>query len=525
MKGNIHHKKAAKRLLTLALAGIMTLPATIGAARETVHLDMEKNIQMALENNRTIKESAKDVEAAQWNLSNARRATGPTLTWAGTAVRVGGNSYSAYDNNRNFTNTLTAQYPLYTGGRNENTIESRTYSVNSADLTYENTKQTIRYNATSGYYDVLHYRNMVGVQQDSVNTLKVHLDNVNAQYRVGTVAKSDVLYSQVQLANAQQALVNAQNTYDLAMARLNNIIGLPADTFLDIHDQLQYTKYDLTLEDCTNYALANRPDGISAAYAVKSAQAAVDIAKAGYRPSVNAQLYKNIAGSKAFKDDNTDQWTAGITANWNIFDNGQTAAGVNQAKANLQKAEEILAQTKEAIELEVRQQYLNLVAAEKNIHTTSVAVAQAEEDYKIAQVRYSAGVDTNLSVMTAEEKLNSARTYYYQALYQYNNAKAALDKAMGVPVDMDAKLYSEEEAKSHSVAKAREAGDVHKNEQAGETPIKKSLKQPNMPTIETIPAPVSESAEKANEEANRLMRENTGTAANTKSVATELARQ
>ena len=54
------------------------------------------------------------------------------------------------------------------------------------------------------------------VQQDAVNTLQEHLDNVNAQYRVGTVAKSDVLASQVQLANAQQALVTAQNNYDIA---------------------------------------------------------------------------------------------------------------------------------------------------------------------------------------------------------------------------------------------------------------------------------------------------------------------
>ena len=512
-------------MLTLAVTGLLTAPiGSVALARETVQLDMERNIQMALENNRTIKQSAKDVDAAEWSLSNARRATGPTLTWNGTAVYADGQSYASYNSKRHFTNNLTAQYPLYSGGRNENTIESRKYSVNSADLNFENTKQTIRYNATAGYYDVLHYRNMVGVQQDSVNTLKVHLDNVNAQYRVGTVAKSDVLYSQVQLANAQQALVNAQNTYDLAMARLNNIIGLPADTFLDIHDQLQYTKYDLTLEDCTNYALANRPDGISAAYAVKVAKAAVDVAKAGYRPSVNAQVNRNIAGSNEFKDDRTDQWMAGISANWNIFDNGQTAAGVNQAKANLAKAEEALAQTREAIELEVRQQYLNMQAAEKNIHTTSVAVSQAEEDYKIAQVRYSAGVDTNLSVMTAEEKLNSARTYYYQALYQYNAGKAALDKAMGVPVDVDARLYSEEEANSHSVKKAREAGDVHKKKESIETPVKKSVNQPNMPTIETVPKPISDSAERANDEANRLMRENTVAVSNTKSVETELAR-
>jgi len=361
------------------------------------------------------------------------------------------------------------------------------------------------------------------VQQDSVNTLKVHLDNVNAQYRVGTVAKSDVLYSQVQLANAQQTLVNAQNTYDLAMARLNNIIGLPTDTILDIHDQLKYTKYEMSLDECTAYALDNRPDGLAADYAVKVAKAAVDTAKASYRPTVNAQVVRNMSGSSGFKDDYTDQWTAGVSANWNVFDNGQTSANVNQAKAALLKAEEVSKQTKEAIELEVRQQYLNMIAAEKNIHTTSVAVTQAEEEYKIAQVRYSAGVDTNLSVMSAEEKLNTARTYYYQALYQYNNSKAALEKAMGVPVDVYGSRYFNEENASHSYKKAREVANVKNISGELETPIRLAKDQPNMPTIETVPTPVPVRAEAANEEANRLVK-NTSDTSSARSVENELAR-
>ena len=77
----------------------------------------------------------------------------------------------------------------------------------------------------------------------------------------------------------------------------------------------------------------------------------------------------------------------------------------------LLKAQEASAQTDDQIRLEVRTAYLGLQAAEKNIQTTSVAVTRAEEDYKIAQVRYSAGVGTNLDVMDAEEKLTTlART-------------------------------------------------------------------------------------------------------------------
>jgi len=106
----------------------------------------------------------------------------------------------------------------------------------------------------------------------------------------------------------------------------------------------------------------------------------------------------------------------------------------------------------------VRTAYLNLQAAERNILTTQVAVARAEEDYKIAQVRYSAGVGTNLDVMDAEEKLTEARTNYYTALYNYNTSKASLDKAMGIPVDLDVVKYTEAETAGKTYVKAREAG-------------------------------------------------------------------
>ncbi|MBR2214157.1 MAG: TolC family protein [Selenomonadaceae bacterium] len=442
---------------------------TAGAA-ETKQLSLADSVRLALENNRTIKQSAADVTAAEWSLSQARRADGVTLGWTTTAQRIGGEAYESVrqqtgmDYQSNFANSLTATYPLYNGGRKEGNINSARYGVNAADLYLEASKQQIRYTATADYYQILQCRNLIKVNQDSVNTLQEHLDNVNAQYRVGTVAKSDVLSSQVSLANAQQSLVTAQNNYDIAVATLNNVIGLPMDTVLDIHDDLKYTKYDLTLEHCTEYALANRPDGLAADYAVKQAQAAVDTAKAGYRPTVNAVAAKAIAGEKPFKDDHesSDQWYAGLSANWDFFDNGITAANVNAAKAQLLKAEEVAAQTKESIQLSVRTQFLNLQAAEKNIATTQVAVQQAEEDYKIAQVRYSAGVGTNLDVMDAEEKLTTAKTNYYTALYNYNTSKAALDQAMGIPVDLDAGRYLTAEQAGEGVKKTREYADVHK---------------------------------------------------------------
>ena len=449
-----------KKLTALVLGGLMTMSAGTALAADTVDLGLDDSIQMAFENNRTLKQSLANVDSARWNLSSARRSQGPTLSWQGTANRVGGKYYRNADYDNMYGNTLSAGYNLDTSGSLKHTRERAAYALNAADLTLENAKQTIKYQTTSAYYQVLEYRNLVEVQQEAVDVLQEHLNNVNAQFRVGTVAKSDVLSSEVQLANAQQSLVTVQNNYNLAVASLNNIIGLPTDTQLNIKDSLQYTPYDLNLDNCTVYALDNRPDGIAADYAVEQAKQAVEIAKAGHRPTVNASVVRSLTGDDPFDEDITGQWTAGFTANWNLFDNGVTHASVEQAKASLRSSEESAAATKEDIQLNVRQQFLSLQAAEKNIQTTSVAVTRAEEDYKIAQVRYSAGVGTNLDVMDANEKLTTARTNYYTALYNYNTSKASLDKAMGIPVDLDVVKYTEAEQAGATAPKAREAAKL-----------------------------------------------------------------
>ena len=70
-------------------------------------------------------------------------------------------------------------------------------------------------------------RNAVKLSEESVERLEKYLQDVQVQYRVGVVAKVDVLRSEVSLAQARQTLIEARNAYDLAMSNLNNIIGLP----------------------------------------------------------------------------------------------------------------------------------------------------------------------------------------------------------------------------------------------------------------------------------------------------------
>ena len=447
-----------RALALTAAVGLFT--GTVSA--ETMHVDLRRSVQMALENNRTIKQALTDVDAAHASLAKANRSMGPTLTWQTSANRVGGEAYEGTGVKYNYGNTGTIALPVYNAALNAQRRAAR-YGLNAADFALEQTKQSIRLTATMDYFNILQACNLVKVREETVATLTTHLADVNAQFRVGTVARADVLASEVELANAQQNLTTAKNTYEVAVATLNNVIGVPTDTMLTINDELRYTGYDLSLDDCTDYGLIYRADGAAAVYAVKQAQAGVRTAQAGYHPTVNAAATRSIAGERPFKDDHksSNTWAVGVSASWNIFDSGVTAAQVTAAKAKLRKAEESLAETDEKIRLDVRTAYLNLRAAEQNIKTTEKAVKQAEEDYNIARVRYNAGVGTNLEVMRASDNLTTARMNYSTALYSYNTGKASLDNAMGVPVDLDAVRYRTAEEDGARAAEARAEAQLH----------------------------------------------------------------
>lgn len=447
MKRSVNFKRAG----SLLLAGMLSVSV---ASAETMDLTLEDSVKLALDNNYSIKEQEAEYAGAVWARHQARRSFGPTVSWESRAMKAGGKYYDYVDVDRMFNNGLALTFPVYTGGQLEGAIKAADLGMNASELGLELAKQKVKAGTMAAYYKALQAKNQIKVAQDSVDTLTEHLKNVNAQYTVGTVAKSDVLGTQVQMANAEQNLINANNDYDVAVASLNNIMGVPTGTELNLTDSLNYTAYEIPLEDCTAYARINRPDVLIADYQVAIAEAEVQQARSGYLPKVNLTAGKNWEGDDPFGADEDissphaqgNNWTAGMVLSWDIWDNNVTQAKVEQSRAAVRKAEAAAADTRQTGDLEVRTAYLNLKAAEKNIGTARVAVEKAQEDYKIAQVRYAAGVGTNLDVMDAEEKLTQAQTNYYTALYNYNSSKADLDRAMGIMVDLDIKKLSLEKA-------------------------------------------------------------------------------
>ena len=112
--------------------------------------------------------------------------------------------------------------------------------------------------------------------------------------------------------------------------------------------------------------------------------------------------------------------------------------------------------------------------AEKRIQTTQTAVSLAEEDYRIAQVRYMAGVGTNTDVLDAQVALTQAKTNYLQAMYDYNTSKIELENAIGVPMVFPTKVTVEPQ--KEALAKAEQEVNKTTEEAANEKPAEEAAK-------------------------------------------------
>ena len=413
---------------------LMTLAQPVWAA--PLELSLEDSIGLALKNNYDIKYAESAREKSYWAMKEAMKNKGLSLKYTHTGQYADGSlahTGTATYSTTNFDNQFALSLPLYAGGKLEGQIEQAKLDLKVAELDVAAAKQQLKLTVITNYLTVLKYRNEVRINQETTNNYVEHLKQVNDKYDLGMVAKTDVLSSQVDLAKAQDDLIKAQNNYTNAVAALNNDLRLPHTTEITLKDEFNFEKYPRTLEECLQYAKANRPELAQYEAKITKARYGVDIAKSGRRPNVSLTAEQDWYDSH-FPGANNSNWALILTTTINVFDNGLTNSQVEQARHDVDMVTDQAEQQRDTIMLNVRQYYLSMLEAEKRIDSNKVSVAQAAENLMIQKVRYEVGVGTNLDLRDAVLSLDSAKKDYIQALYDFNTNKANLEQAMGLPV-------------------------------------------------------------------------------------------
>ena len=389
-------------------------------------LTAEDAVKMALENHLDIKIAANSQQQAEYALKSAKGGNGLSIDISNTSylrtVR-----HSATDSSSGLSFTL----PLYSGGKNEGNIAIAGTEAAIAGLTLERTRQDVRLSALSAFYDALQALKTVAVDQETVDNYALHLNNVSAQYSAGSVPKSDVLRSEVELADAQQTLLKTQNAYAVAMNKLRNVIRWQRDEGIELTPEFGYSPFQQSMEACVAFAKEHRPDLKKYQLSIKEAEQNVGVANADKRPSVSLTTGTSWTDTVLPKDADKDFYV-GVTTSWNLYDSQVTGAKVKKAQLAVDAARLELESQSDTVVLAVKEYYLGLREAEKRIDTTRLAIHKAEEDYFIAEAKYRAGAGIILDVIDAQLALTTARNNYIEAQHDYVTYKAELENAMGM---------------------------------------------------------------------------------------------
>ncbi len=335
---------------------------------------------------------------------------------------------------------VTAQQPLYTGGRLEKSVQAAEYSARAAEHDLYRDVSDTALAAKGAYWSLYKAIKIKNVMDENVEQVKSHLADVGNMVQAGVMLRDEQLKVQVQLSNALFAQVDAVNNVRLSMMSLNNIIGLPLET--EVYPGSALMPPDKALRPLEQYrqeALENRAEVKAASMRLEASGSSADAARGGYYPQVSlfGDYYYQRPNQRFFpsRDQFDGSWDIGIAVSYDILDWGTTKYQTKQAEAVRSQSGFALEQLRDAITLEVNQSYLTLLQAKDRISIASGGVAQAEESYRITKNRFANGQATNTETLDAEVALLQAKLNYTIAVVDYEISDARLRRAVGAAED------------------------------------------------------------------------------------------
>ena len=408
-------------------------------------LTLEESIKIVMERSLTLHSAVVGVAGSEYRRKEAITNFLPIWTgqygytrWSYPAFvgNIGGSitSFTGSPNVYNFSTTVNQ--PLFTGGLNLATYRSAKLGVDLSKTSVETAKLDLVLQVRVGYFNILRAEKFADVANQQVKNFEAQLEVTKAFFDVGIVPKNDVLQGEVQLANAKQSLVKAANDVATAKASFNILLRREINTPLEVVDILAYKAFPLSFEQSHEEALRLRPEIKAAQISIDQAKESVKIARSGFFPTVGlAGNYNRTSDWWTMEGGQehllSERWSVQALATITLWNWGNTAFKVGENKVRVTQAEDSKKQLTESITLEVKDDYLNMVVAEKNINTAEKAIEQAEENLRMFEERYRYQVATQTDVLIAVTLLAQARVNYYGALSDFNVAKAQLERAMG----------------------------------------------------------------------------------------------
>jgi len=423
--------------------------SSISNAQEVRKLNLEQCIKIGLINSKTIHSSKMSVLEAEAQMREMNTNGLPSLSFNATYTRLskvppftvavpGLGSFnispSIFDN---YSMALSLKQPLFTGFKLSSSYDMAKYNSLAAKQTYSQDEQNLILNIKNAYWNLFKAIKIKEVIDENVQQVKAHLTDIQNFYKQGLATKNEVLKVEVQLSDAQLNQIDAKNAVKLAGVNLNNVLGLPLSTGIEIQDSISVknTSNLYNMDQLISEAQDNRPELKAMEYKVKASEKGITLAQSDWYPQIFLAGEYNYAKPNQrllpTKNEFYGTWDVSVGLSLSLWNWGATLDKTDQAKAQYEQANDGLKTLKDAVTLEVTQDYYNLVKASEKVIVAEEAVKQAEENYRVTDDKFKQGITLNSELLDAETALKQVRTNYTQALVDYELAKAQIEKATG----------------------------------------------------------------------------------------------
>lgn len=404
--------------------------------QDTIHLTLQDAEKAALQNNPQVSSARYLAEASKEVPKEYQSAYQPSVTGSvtgagasdGSRIAAGAlNNPVIYDR---FASGIGINQLITDFGRTGNLVDTARYRSKAQEETSRATRSQVLAYVDRAYFSVLRAQSVLNVAQQTVAARQLVADQIGALAKNALKSNLDVSFANVNLAEAQLLLANAQNDLKASTADLATAMGYPNQRNFVLQDEALPDAPPPELRALIAEAIQNRPELASLRYEQNAAERFVKAESRLSMPSISTVATVGLvpAGVAAVGD---RYGAVGVNVNIPIFNGGLFKARRTEAELRARSTAENVKDLQNRVVRDVEVAYLNLNNGYERMALTGKLLAQAKLALDLAQRRYDLGLSSIVELSQAQLNLTSAQIATASAKYDYQSEWSALQFQIG----------------------------------------------------------------------------------------------
>lgn len=425
-----------KRLVGLSM---LMLTLTISAQKKWT---MQECIDYAMANNITLQKSKLQKQSATEDLKGSKAALLPTLNastnqsvgyqpWKDSGVSTVTNGMVNTKVDKTYYNgsyAVNAQWTVWNGNRNTNTIKLNKITEDEAELQSKETANSIQERIAQLYTQILYLDENVKVNEQMLETAKKNEERGQEMVNVGKMSKADLAQLSAQRATDEYNIVETRSQLLNYKLQLKQLLEITDETEFDVAipeiTDTMVLKEVPTLQGVYEQALLNRPEIERSKLAIKSSDMNLSVAKAGWLPTVSmtgsfGTSTNSLSSNGWGKQMKTNfDAMAGVSVSVPIYDGRSTKTSVNKAKIQQLSAQLDLLDQQKTLYSTIQEYWLNAQANQQKYKAACATVESEQQSFDLLQEQFRLGLKNIVELMTGKDNLLSAQQNQLQSKYQ-----------------------------------------------------------------------------------------------------------